>query len=287
MRRFNRALRLSMTSSAVLACGVIALAIVSSPASAAPTLTVTPNAGLILGSVVKVTGSGFAPNATGFLLECNDDPNQPTITALGNTFPVGCSDPLVHPVTTSSEGAFGPLDFTVVVGVVGPPATGQDSSGNPASSDTVLYPCPPTAAQVTAGDSCDLQFGDVGVDLASQDISFGGAPPTTTTTTSTTTTSTTTTTTTPPVTTTTAATTSVIRTVSTTAVSTVTPSSTTASVVSGRALAFTGAGRGVWATAIAGFVLLDLGFLVLLMYRRPKELLSLTGRRIKRIFGGE
>jgi len=35
------------------------------------------------------------------------------------------------------------------------------------------------------------------------------------------------------------------------------------------------------------FLLLNLGFLVMLTYRRPRELTAIAGRRISRIFGGE
>jgi hypothetical protein len=289
MRRITRVFRFTLAAGVLLGAGLFAMTSLSGATSATATLTVTPDTGFTLGSVAVVTGSGFAADETGFLLECNDDPNQPTITALGNTFPVGCSDPLIHVVTTSAAGTLGPLDFTVVDGVVGPPATGPDSNGNPTSTDTVLYPCPPTAAQLVAGDSCDIQFGDVGVDLAGQDISFGGPAPTTTTTTTSTTTTTTTTTTTPATTTTPTTATQVGVTIGTTPATqtaVVTQTNVTSAAPAAASLAFTGPGRGVWATAIGGFFLLDLGLLVMLLYFRPRELLRMTGRGIAQVFGG-
>jgi hypothetical protein len=64
-------------------------------------------------------------------------------------------------------------------------------------------------------------------------------------------------------------------------------SGTTKTVLANGTLAFTGAGPGVWFMAAGGLLLLDLGFLVLTMYYRPRELVSGTGRRISRSFGAE
>ena len=62
---------------------------------------------------------------------------------------------------------------------------------------------------------------------------------------------------------------------------------TTKTVLADGTLAFTGAGPGVWFMAAGGLLLLNLGFLVLTMYYRPRELVSGAGRRISRIFGSE
>jgi hypothetical protein len=78
----------------------------------------------------------------------------------------------------------------VLTGVLGPPSAGTDSVGNPAASDALNYPCPPTQAQVDVGVSCALVFRDdkkKRQEEAYSDISFT-APFTTTTTTVTTTT---------------------------------------------------------------------------------------------------
>jgi Neocarzinostatin family len=162
-------------------------------AGAAGTLTVTPSTGLANGDTVSVSGSGFANSSTGGVLECNDDPGQPTIQLAGNAVPVSCTSPLSKLVTTTSSGDLPTTSFTIVEGTVGPPTSGTDSSGGSAATDAANYPCPPTPAQVTAGDSCVIAFGDQAGDQATQDISFstGGGGGTTTTTTSTTTTTTT------------------------------------------------------------------------------------------------
>jgi hypothetical protein len=51
-------------------------------------------------------------------------------------------------------------------------------------------------------------------------------------------------------------------------------------------LAFTGSGPGVWLTAIGGLVLLNLGFLLLTVYYRPRRIAALIGRAVVRLFGG-
>lgn len=167
-------------------------------AGAAGSLAVTPATGLAGGDTVSVSGSGFAASSTGGILECNDDPGQPTSQVAGNAVPVSCTSPLSKLVTTTTGGALPTTSFTIVEGTVGPPASGTDSGGGNAATDAAKYPCPPTAAQVTAGDSCVIAFGDQAGDQAIQDIGFssgtGGGTTTTTTTTTTTLTTTTTTT---------------------------------------------------------------------------------------------
>jgi hypothetical protein len=51
-------------------------------------------------------------------------------------------------------------------------------------------------------------------------------------------------------------------------------------------LAFTGPGHGVWALAIGGILLINLGFLVLTIYYRPRELFAMATRRVHRVVGG-
>ena len=51
--------------------------------------------------------------------------------------------------------------FVVHTGVVGPPILDIDSAGRNSAADAALcIPCPPTAAQVAAGDVCKLTVGD-------------------------------------------------------------------------------------------------------------------------------
>jgi hypothetical protein len=156
-------------------------------AGAAGSITVTPSTGLAGGDSVTVSGAGFAASSTGGILECNDHPGQPTIQLAGNAVPVSCTSPLSKLVTTTSSGSLPTTSFTIIEGTVGPPTSGTDSGGGSAATDAAAYPCPPTAAQVTAGDSCVIAFGDQAGDQATLDISFssGGGGTTTTTTTTT------------------------------------------------------------------------------------------------------
>jgi hypothetical protein len=295
-----------MASAVLLIAGLAGILTFAGPASAAGSITVTPNTGLSGGSVVSVSGSGLAAGSTGAILECNSDPSQPTITALGNSVPVSCSNPLNDIKSTTAGGVLTASNFTVVAGTVGPPATGTDSAGHSAATDAALYPCPPTAAQLADSISCGFVFGDLGGDEAEAAITFASQESTTTTTTeggTTTTTGVGTTTTTASVGTTTTnasvgTTTTTTKTSSagggtttTTAVAAATTvlnpsaSGTTRTVLADGTLAFTGAGPGVWVMAVGGLLLLDLGFLVMTMYYRPRELVMVAGRRVSRIFG--
>jgi hypothetical protein len=158
-----------------------------SPPNVSATMTVDPATCLVNGSVVTVTATGLVAksgvNVVGTLLECNSDPNQPTVSLLGHNLPVSCTGALAHSFTPDADGTFsGPLP--IVEGVTGPPVQGIDSSGNEANVDAANYPCPPTAVQVAAGDTCDISLGDEGGDNVVVPIAFN--PGSTTTTTSTT-----------------------------------------------------------------------------------------------------
>lgn len=281
---------------ALAALGGCALA---TPALAAGSLSVTPNSNLTNGQTVTVTGSGFAASNPGGVLECNTASGEPTIAVAGNQVPVGCTNPLVHLTTTSASGALS-YPFPIVQGTVGPPASGTDSSGGNAATDAANYPCPPTAAQLAAGVTCDIVFGDLAGDEATAPITFQGQSTTTSTTqpgsttTSTTQPGSTTTTTAPPTTTTTTAppTTTSTAPVSVQASPVPPPSSPsspsggpslqatpTAPGASSPTLAFTGPGPGVWLLAFGGLVLLDLGYLVVTLYYRPRQLLARLLRR--------
>jgi len=184
---------------------------VGSASSKTATLTVDPATCLNAGMVLAVSGKGFQKNSAGAILECNDAPGEPTVTTLGNDIPVGCTNPLSDLAETTASGELSG-SITVVTGTIGPPASGTDSAGNAASADAADYPCPPTPAQVAAGVTCVVVYGDQAGDEVPVPISFAsesnGPPPTTTTTVAPTTTTTvapTTTTTVAPTTTTTEA----------------------------------------------------------------------------------
>jgi hypothetical protein len=122
----------AITTVTAFAGGVLGLA---GPAAAAAALTATPNTNLTNGQVVSVSGSGFSANGIGAIVECNSDPNQPTISVAGNPVPVGCSNPLNAIHGTNASGDLPATNFTVVSPTPGPPATGTDSSGGDAATD--------------------------------------------------------------------------------------------------------------------------------------------------------
>ena len=143
-----------------------------------PALSVVPATGLQAGDHVAVTGSGLAPQTQGAVVECNNAPGQPTIDVDGIPAPVSCSNPFTSGalVGTSDTGSFSTA-FTVSAGVLGPPTQGQDSAGSNAGTDAANYPCPPTPAQLAAGASCVIGFGDLAGDLVYQPISLIPNPP--------------------------------------------------------------------------------------------------------------
>jgi len=52
-------------------------------------------------------------------------------------------------------------------------------------------------------------------------------------------------------------------------------------------LAFTGAGPDTWFTLLGGLLLLDLGFLILTLYYRPREMVAMFSRGVHKTFGGK
>jgi len=226
-RKFGRGRRFALFGGITAAVLVAApLVWMSLPASAAGSITVTPSAGLSAGTMVTVTGAGFAANNTGTVIECSGAPGQPTIAVLGNAVPVSCTNPLSHVVTTDASGGF-TSTFAIVQGVTGPPATGTDSGGGDAATDAAAFPCPPTTAQQTAGVTCVIAFGDLAGEQAIAPILFAGEEPPSTSTSAPSTTASTTTTTASTTTTTASTTTTTVTTTTTTTV----PGSTTTTTV--------------------------------------------------------
>jgi Fibronectin type III domain len=163
MRRFGRDTRMALAAAALLVSGMAGVLVFAGPASATASLSVSPNTGLSGGSVVTLSGSGFADSGTGGYLECNSAAGQPTIPLAGNNIPVSCSNATAHVITTTSTGDIpAGATFTIIQGTVGPPQPGNDSSGKSGAADAADYPCPPTAAQVTAGATCEMAFGTLG-----------------------------------------------------------------------------------------------------------------------------
>ena len=260
----------------IVAAGALAaclLGFFSAGAQAAAQITVTPNTGLTDGASVSVSVSGFS-DGPGAFTECNNATGQPTIPVAGNDVPVSCTNPF----NNLQNVAGGVFSGKVVVhtGVVGPPAQGNDSAGKSAAADAALYPCPPTAAQVAAGATCIIAFGNANKEQATANIAFAGAAATTSPTASG------------------SATTAAPTTAApTTAASAATTPTTAATQVLGNSVtnpaagspppgqvATTGSGPLTWALAIAGLVALDLGWLTFSSTRSPRGVLWRRRREV-------
>ena len=213
---------------------------------AAGTITASPNTGLTNGQTVNLSGSGFAASSTGNLLECNNAPGQPTVhlgSPVNSDVSVGCTAPALSASTLTSTSATGTVSkaYQVKSGTIGPPCgvpnalistcPATDSAGKSPTADAANYPCPPTAAQQSAGVTCSVSFGDQAGDQAQATISFQGqSSPTTT-----------------------AAPTATTQPVSTT---------TAPTPVVSPSLAFTGPGPQLWWLAVVGAAMLAFGTLL-------------------------
>lgn len=254
------------------------------PASATAggaTLTIDPGTCLTGGMTVKVTGSGFHHSSIGGATQCNDATPQPTMSVEGQTVPVSCSNPLSNLLTTSGTGTVSG-SIKVVAGVVGPPAAGNDSAGNPGAEDAAKFPCP---ADEATGAGCSIAYGDLAGDQVSVPVTFAFNVTTTTS---------------PPTTTTTTPTSPGGGTSSTT---TTVPAATkggsgtggsgsggsgsggsgsltgTSTGTGSQALAFTGPGTGLRWMGIGGVVLLILGGMMLALADQPRFLLRKLSRQ--------
>src|ERR1700681_1124372 len=233
------------------------------------------------GDVLTLNGAGVTPSALASDVECNSDPTQSMVTLLGNYIPISCTNVKILNVTAT--GTF-TGSFTIKSGTTGPSAAGTPvcttGSGMPATTTTIpncttsgdgatdaaKYPCPPTAAQQAAGDTCVVAIGDINGDRAVGAISFTGASAGGTTTSGATTSPTTAPTATP------------------TTAPTATPTTAPATAPSGP-LATTGPGPHLWLIALMGFVALSLGAIALALIDPPWRFvggLSILGRRSRR-----
>jgi len=159
---------------------------------------------------------------------------------------------------------------------VGPPCGGSgdlfatcpatDSGGVSPATDAPKYPCPPTTAQISAGDSCVIAFGDSGSKQQTVDISFVPAAAASTAQ---------------------GGSASVTQAAAAGSASTAATTATTTPSTSAGTLAFTGAGPGIWFTLLGGLLLLDLGYLMVTVFYRPREFLLRTGRTVRMMVGGK
>jgi hypothetical protein len=234
-------------------------ATVDVPGGAAPTGATSAATCVVGGTVVSVNGSGFSvgKGAVASVLECNGATGQPTILFSGANIPVSCSDVSAHLVVLTTNSLPSPVSFTVIQGITGPPTSGTDSAGNNAATDAANYPCPPTSAQVAAGDTCVIAVGTSGTGGAGDQLpvplsfnlaAIGKCP-----------------------------TCHISPTTTTLAPSlkklTGKPNPTKAS---GGSLAFTGAGPGLWWLTLLGALLMVLGGTALAVVDGPRRLLRLA-----------
>jgi hypothetical protein len=132
----------------VAAATVIALALFSvgpsvaaQAAAKAPHLVVTPVKGLKNGSVVKVSGSGFTPKDTIYIVQCR----------WKSTGEAGCK--VVIPplsVTVSASGTIPVTKFKVTTGAIGNAKCGTKKSN--------LNNCEVSAGNATGGDSASVRI---------------------------------------------------------------------------------------------------------------------------------
>jgi hypothetical protein len=162
----------------LLGGGLYAMAISASAVAPVVVLTPGPTTGYTSGQAITVSGALFTPKAQLYVTECSLAPGQPTISAFGESLSVGCSVPVAAGLANGTGSFKKALSFTVNTGVVGPPATGSDSSGGSASSDAASYPCPP--AGQTEG--CGIVVFDSSGDEGTEPFAFAGTSSTSTTT---------------------------------------------------------------------------------------------------------
>jgi hypothetical protein len=268
------------TTSTTAAGGTTTTTVPCTPAptssGGSPLLNADPGTCLNGGTPIAVTGSGYDANSIGILLECNNDPSQPSVALpapVSQTVPVSCTGIAIANAIPTKTGSFS-ATWNTIAGTTGPPCgqTGDlaktcpaDTSGGDAATDAAAYPCPPTAAQLAAGVSCTLAFGDEGGKTATVPISFVPAPTPT-----------------PPG-TGGAATTTTVAGAATAASSTGTGTAATAApttAASSGSLAFTGPGTGLYIVGAAGLFMVLLGAAVLGLSGAPSSLaLALRRRR--------
>lgn len=247
-------------------------------AGGSPRIFLSSNSNLINQQTIFITGTGFAPNQFGTVVECNLAANQPVSAGGPPSQPVGCTSASAGQFTADATGSFSTLFFRVHAGNIGDWETGLDSQGNFAATSAGAYPCPPTPTQVAAGVGCGIMADDSSGSHVTVPITvigpgpatLGGIYPPLTTTQSVTLPSTA-----PSA--TTAATTS----------QSVTQRAVVATTSGAGTLPFTGVGSGLWLIGFAGMAALFVGYLTLTVYRRPRRLAADAWGSLARAFGAD
>ena len=139
IRRFRASLGVVLMAGVIMAGGVLGVGTAS--AKMTPKLLVKPATGLKNHEMVTISGTGFKPGDTVFLVEC-------LRKATGQA---GCNTPAPMPplVTISSTGVLRATKFRVVTGKVGNGTCGTKkvnlsrcdlSAGNALGADSATYP---------------------------------------------------------------------------------------------------------------------------------------------------
>ncbi|HEX3334763.1 MAG TPA: neocarzinostatin apoprotein domain-containing protein [Acidimicrobiales bacterium] len=118
-------------TSAAFAVGITlgAAAALAAPAGAAvgPKAKATPSTGLQNGTVVSLTGSGFAPSVRVDILQCNH--------TVATTMSAACNLSNIATATTSATGVLPATNFTVATGTIGN-GTCSTTTGAPTINNT-------------------------------------------------------------------------------------------------------------------------------------------------------
>jgi hypothetical protein len=135
--KWSRGLRVTLSIAVLAITGISSGLISVSSASAAttPKLVVTPSTNLHAGETVKVSGSGFTPGDSVYIVEC-------LATAKGQA---GCNILGALPATITSTGLLPKTAFKVTTGKVGTGKCGT-TKGN-------LKSCAMSVGNITGGDS--------------------------------------------------------------------------------------------------------------------------------------
>ncbi|MGB8179733.1 MAG: neocarzinostatin apoprotein domain-containing protein [Acidimicrobiales bacterium] len=116
------------------------LGTVVASAAGGPKLTVTPSTNLHSGEKVKVSGTGFKPGDSVYIVEC-------LITAKGES---NCDILNTVPATISKTGALAKSTFTV--------STGKIGNGKCGTTAANLKDCAVSVGNISGGDSAVLRI---------------------------------------------------------------------------------------------------------------------------------